>query len=75
MCCGGCNGFLTNNINHIWEVTDQHMETTDLVFPVLAPSAATTLFGYHFLPVVETPVVYYITERAGEPLSYLCFSI
>ena len=64
MCCGGCNRFnVTNTFEHIWQVTPKIMQDTQLVFPVLGPSVATRMHGYHFLPLLEAPFVYYITER------------
>ena len=64
MCCGGCNSFnVTRTFDHIWQVTPETMQDTQLVFPVLGPAAATRVHGYHFLPLVEASFVYYITER------------
>ena len=38
------------------------MEKVDMVFPVLGKVGDRRLHGYHFIPLIEAPRVYYITH-------------
>ena len=35
---------------------------TDMVFPILGKAEATSLHGRYFIPLIETPKVYFITH-------------
>ena len=78
-CCGNCTKFTRiNNFANITEVTPSSINTSDFVLLFLGNTYATTLYGYHFIPVVNAPSVFYITTK-DEPvlvrLTKSCFSL
>ena len=36
--------------------------------PLLGKSSALTLYGYHFIPVVDVPTIFYFTARRTSPV-------
>lgn len=71
-CCGDCvNVSLIHNIDLISQITPSVMETSHFVFPVLGRADAKKLYGHHFIPLIETPSVYFITPKDDDLLQKL----
>ena len=63
-CCGACaKSNITKNIVNISEITRNLMNDSDFVFPVLGRENAKSLYGYRFLPIMETPSIYYVVPK------------
>lgn len=63
-CCGDCTNITEINVfDNLTDIKPENTQTSHFIFPVLGPSTATRLFGSYFIPLVEPPVLYYITER------------
>lgn len=74
-CCGGCVNFTdTVYLKRISEIADASVSEAEFIFPVLANYYTDMLFGYHFLPIVEAPNVYYITQKSDNKLRKLIYS-
>lgn len=63
-CCGPCvsitDGSLFLNIS---EITFSKVNSSDFIFPFLAKSSAVSLYGYHFVPIIDVPTIFYFTPR------------
>lgn len=67
-CCGNCTKVThVNAFANITEVTPSSINTSDFVLLFLGNTNAKTLYGYHFIPVVNAPSVFYITKK-DEPV-------
>ena len=63
-CCGSCaKSNFTQTIQKVSEITEDLMKESDFVFPVLGRQNAKSLYGYGFLPIMETPKIYYVIPR------------
>ena len=64
MCCGDCvNSSVMSNFTKVSHITNDLMNTSHFVFPVLGKQDARYMYGQRFLPLFETPSVYYITYK------------
>jgi len=71
-CCGKCTKFAeVKTYDDVSQVPAPTNTTSHFIFPVLGRSAAVKLYGYHFLPLVQTPSVYYITPKVTNILNIL----
>ena len=41
------------------------------VFPLLGRTSAEKLYGYHFIPLIEPPSIYYVTLKGTNPMVHL----
>lgn len=68
-CCGKTNGTThVSTVRKMSELTKTVLDHSDFVFPVLASFDAVEVYGFHFIPIVETSSVYYITLKANKLL-------
>lgn len=78
-CCGNCTKVrVVNTFSNLTQVSPQSINSSDFVILFLASSTATTLYGYHFIPVVFAPSVFYITPKHEPILVHLinsCLSL
>lgn len=75
LCCGTC--VKTKEINtflKMSEITAPNISTADLVFPVLGRADINRFYGYHFIPLIETPNIYYITNKEHDLMHDLLLS-
>ena len=70
----GCEGDFCYLFNFIFQVTEESIADSDLVFPVLGPSSSSNLHGYRFIPLIETPILYYTTEKDQGGMVHLILS-
>lgn len=64
MCCGNClKSSIISNFSKVSHITPELLNTSHFVFPVLGTHDSEYLYGYRFLPLIETPSVYYITYK------------
>lgn len=62
-CCGPCTKTTTlKTFKDMTEVTMKSIKTSRVVFPILGRRNAKKVFGHHFLPLLDVPGGYYITE-------------
>ena len=74
-CCGNCvNISKVKTLKKLSEVAHSSVSTSDFVFPVLGLPKTLTLYGYYFLPLVETPSIYYITNKSDDLIRQLIHS-
>ena len=62
-CCGNCTPMESSILANMSELTKESISTADMVFPVLAREDTEMLYGFHFVPFVPGPSVFYITRR------------
>ena len=60
-CCGNCPAPTNSTLNNITELTRDAINTSDFVFPILAKEDTEILYGFHFVPAMPVPSVFYIT--------------
>ena len=65
-CCGGCTRTSELNTFNITEVNSASINTSHLVFPILGRTGSRRLYGYYFLPTLDVPGGYYITEKRSK---------
>ena len=72
-CCGtSCTNLKVINIyRNVTEINLAAKLSPDFILPFLGNSDAATLHGYHFIPFIDTPPVYYITHKHPTPLSQM----
>ena len=71
-CCGHCVNFTyINFFKNITEVTLHSINTSDFIMPFVAKSSAVSLYGYHFIPLVDVPTAFYITPKNKSVLESL----
>jgi len=81
LCCGTC--VKTREANVYDNVTSLSMDFHDLhqlhfAFPVMGPANRNHLHGHYFMPFVDPPIIYYITEIKNDALSNmlaLCYRL
>ena len=74
-CCGNCMSEPNvTKIEKVTDVTDEMMENVDFVFPVLAKRGDTEMFGYNFIPLIESPRVYFISHPSHSVLQEIIMS-
>ena len=67
-CCGRCSNIIIGNIfNDDSKLNMIALATSDFVYPFLAPTSANQLYGFHFIPMIDVPSVYYITAKKQSP--------
>ena len=69
-CCGDCVKYTIgptfNSVTHIPSPDDAPFH---FLFPVLGRTTYRTMYGFHFIPLIETPSIYYVTlKREGRML-------
>lgn len=63
-CCGRCIKLNhTNMFKNISEMSKELVEGSDFILPFVGKSSAKTLYGYHFIPIVDAPSVFYFTPK------------
>ena len=63
-CCGRCTNItLVKEFVNITEVPLSTLNTSHFTLPFLGRSSATTLYGYHFIPIVDVPNTFYFTPK------------
>ena len=60
-CCGDCAKHFVTYLNGITEINPLLLNSSDIVYPVLARSSAPEMFGYMFIPMFEVPNAFYFT--------------
>lgn len=66
-CCGKCVQFqIVHNLRNVTQVTRTHLEGSDIVYPLLASTATSTLYGFYFLPYEDPSVALYVTKMKDE---------
>lgn len=71
-CCGKCASMRTVKKYH--DVSDMSMEdisNSDFVFPFLGSVSAEQFYGFHFIPIFNTPSAQYITMKKISPKEML----
>ena len=75
ICCGNCvNVSNVKTLSKLSEILPSAISLSHLVFPVLGRSDVLRLYGYHFIPLVETPNIFYITYKAENLMHQLILS-
>ena len=70
-CCGRCAKITyVNYFKNITEISSSAMNSSDFITPFLGSSSAIDLYGYHFIPVVDVPSAFYISEKHGSQIGY-----
>eukprot|EP00493_Phyllostaurus_siculus_P022489 UN22821 len=70
-CCGVCpsNNYTDKRISDVSKIPDVgDNNSTDFVFPVLGLNSARKMFGYHFIPFIQPPSLYYYTAADRQML-------
>lgn len=63
-CCGKCaNITYDKQYPNISAISISSLKKIDFILPFLAKSSAKSLYGFYFIPLVETPNVYYFTPK------------
>ena len=63
-CCGRCTNItIVKEFVNITEVPLSTLNTSHFTLPFLGKSSATTLYGYHFIPIVDVPSTFYFTPK------------
>ena len=74
-CCGSCPKHNYSDeavIQDNSQIPDVHnSSSTDFVFPVLGRFSAHKLFGYHFIPLIRPPALYYYTAKDKDVIKKL----
>ena len=74
-CCGCSVPYSeVNTLTKVSDVSEAVMRESHFVFPVLGRALTTKRYGYHFMPLIETPNVYYITRESTHVLRELVVS-
>ena len=74
-CCGGCiNVTEVNVLRKTSLIPSPFNITSHFVFPVLGRTHFLKLYGYHFIPLIKTPSVYYITQKNENQMQQLLSS-
>ena len=74
-CCGACiKVSKVNTLNNMYQVPPSITGTSHFVFPVLGRHDVLTLYGYRFIPLIETPKIYYITKKPDDMMPQLVIS-
>ena len=66
-CCGPCARLCpSKTIEHMSKVNSSAIISSDIVFPILAGSSVESIYGYHFVPIMDAPISYYVTARQSK---------
>ena len=75
-CCGPCIN--VSEVNVLTKISQIPPPTTNnishFVFPVLGRANAFKVFGYYFIPLIETRSIFYITHKADDLINQLITS-
>lgn len=65
-CCGYCSKLTRiGSFNNTTEIDITSIKNTDFVFPFLATTSSTKLFGFYFIPIISVSSAYLFTPKAG----------
>ena len=67
-CCGPCINTTIHTFNNLSEISVTSLQNYHFIFPILGPSSATDLHGFHFLPYGKLSKVVYVTKSKTESL-------
>ena len=67
-CCGPCINTTIHTFNNLSEISVTSLQNYHFIFPILGPSSATNLHGFHFLPSEKLSRVVYVTKTETESL-------
>ena len=74
-CCGACVNVSTVEIlTKVSQVSSPATSNSHFVFPVLGRSDVLMLYGYRFIPLIEAPGAYYITNKSEDLMPQLILS-
>ena len=63
-CCGNCTRFnVINEFPDITHISLSRLNTSHMILPLLGETASPRLYGYHFIPFMKVPFLYYITMK------------
>ena len=75
VCCGDCvSSSIVMNISKLSDIKPDIINMSHFVFPVLGKKSVNRLYGYQFLPLFETPNIYYITCKENNLMRKLVIS-
>lgn len=67
-CCGNCARLKTERIyKDPSNVALEKLNESNFIFPFLAPVRTKNLYGFHFIPIIDTPKLFYITAKRHSP--------
>ena len=73
-CCGNCVKSNITRAKKISEIPSEVKNNTHFIFPVLGRREVSTMYGYRFLPVVETSSIFYVAHNRKDLLKRLIVS-
>ena len=63
-CCHGCATMNEDTVfSNISKFTFAGIKNSDFIYPFLGQSSSTVLHGFHFVPIVDIPSVFYFTPK------------
>ena len=63
-CCHGCATMsMVDKFTNISEFEFKRIKYSEFVYPFLGKSSSDVLHGFHFVPIVDVPSVFYFTPR------------
>ena len=66
-CCGTCARLCPKKtIENMSKMNSSAIISSDIIFPILAESSVESMYGYHFLPILDAPSAYYVTTRQSK---------
>lgn len=71
-CCGPCIQYdRVRTVKKISDASHEIRNTSHFLFPVLGRANTEKAYGYHFIPLIETRIVYYITHKPHDLIHQL----
>ena len=66
-CCGRCtNTSRRTTFSDMTQINSTSINSSDLVFPILGRRTSEMYFGFHFIPMLDVPGGFYITEKKSQ---------
>ena len=68
-CCGSCFNYpAIKNLPNISALTEEHVQTSDFVYPIFASAQTRRLYGSYYLPFIPVPYGFYNkSQKKGTP--------
>lgn len=74
-CCGPCTNITqTNDLTQVSQLTPSLLTTSHFVFPILGRADSSNIYGLHFIPLIETSNIIFITRKKENLMSNLIIS-
>ena len=74
-CCGPCVNSTVHTFRDLSEVNVTSLQGYQFIYPILSPSSATNLHGFHYLPYDKLSTVVYITKTETTSLFLSILSV